>query len=314
MSETPALIALDWGTSSLRAYLLDAQARPLATLTRPYGIVHLPDGGFDAALRAVTESWLNRYGPLPALACGMIGSRQGWQETPYLACPIDVGAIGQALLAVRTMSATRDRVLHIVSGLSITDHEGVPDVMRGEETQIIGALAVSDHHSGMFVLPGTHSKWVRVDNHSITGFASFISGELFAVLCEHSILGRLMEGKVYDSAAFQRGLHYACSNRAGGLLKRLFSARSLGLFQELPGTALRSYLSGLIIGTEIKEGLDYLPPALRTQPITLIGDAELSARYSEALTARGLQVRQGPEHAAAIGLFHIAQKAHLLID
>jgi 2-dehydro-3-deoxygalactonokinase len=318
MTTQPALIALDWGTTSLRAYLVDAQAAVIDSLSTSRGILNVPGGDFDAVFTTVTGRWLEQYGALPAIAAGMIGSRQGWREAPYIPCPAGAAAIAGQLTAVTTGSGS---TLWLVPGVSYADASGVPDVMRGEETQIIGELVMGERAANaasrqLFVLPGTHSKWVQVQRGHISWFATFMSGEVFAVLRDHSILGRLMDGRDENAAAFRRGLDYAAVTdpTQGGLLKRLFSARTLGLFGQLAGTELSAYLSGLIIGSEIGEGLACLGHAGAddSAPISVIGGSVLSRLYVEALTHRGVRCAAGSAEAVVTGLFKIAQDAGLL--
>jgi 2-dehydro-3-deoxygalactonokinase len=233
----------------------------------------------------------------------MITSRQGWLEVPYCPCPAGSAAIAGALMRHpdRTM-------LHFVPGLSLIGADGVPDVIRGEETQILGE--VGDHKGRhLLVLPGTHSKWALAEDGVITWFATFMTGELFAVLKEHSILGRLMHGEAADLAAFERGRAYARSGK-GGLLQRLFSARTLGLFDLLPESGVASYLSGLLIGSEIEEALGCLEAA--DAEICVIGASELAWRYRGALAARDLGVRPGHGDASARGQWLIARAAGLI--
>ena len=161
------------------------------------------------------------------------------------------------------------------------------------------------------VLPGTHSKWAFAEDGRIVGFATFMTGEVFAVLKEHSILGRLMAGEAQDEAAFARGLRYARAG-PGGLLKRLFSARTLGLFDQLPASAIASYLSGLLIGSEIAEALDCLPDAPGARAITVIGNSALALRYRGAIEAAGLRARTGAADAGARGQWLIARAAGLV--
>jgi 2-dehydro-3-deoxygalactonokinase len=161
------------------------------------------------------------------------------------------------------------------------------------------------------VLPGTHSKWALAEDGAIIWFATFMTGEVFAVLKEHSILGRLMQGEVDDHAAFERGLAYARSGK-GGPLKRLFSARTLGLFDMLPETGVASYLSGLLIGSEIEEALDCLEVAPGDIEIRVIGASQLAWRYRGALAARDLRVQPARDDACARGQFLIARAAGLI--
>ena len=238
---------------------------------------------------------------------GQITSRQGWVEVPYCPCPAGSDEIARAL---RRHATGAGRVIHFVPGLSVVRADGVPDVIRGEETQIIGEVGAAPGRR-LLLLPGTHSKWALAQGRRIVWFATFMTGELFGVLKEHSILGRLMAGDADDAQAFRRGLAYAHSH-PGGLLRRLFSARTLGLFGELPESAIGSYLSGLLIGSEIAEALSCLEQAPGGEEITVIGSSDLSERYLVAIAQAGLRGRQAAADAGARGLFLIARAAGLL--
>jgi 2-dehydro-3-deoxygalactonokinase len=301
-----ALLGLDWGTTSFRAYRIDPDGAVLEQRTAPAGILKVPGGAFEAALEREIGDWLEAGPGLPIIASGMITSRQGWLEVPYCPCPAGSAELAAGL---RRHETAQGRTIHFIPGLSIVGADDVPDVMRGEETQIVGTVG---HAVGrrLLVLPGTHSKWVRADNRRITWFATFMTGEVFGVLKEHSILGRLMEGDGPDDAAFARGLAQARGG-AGGLLRKLFSARTLGLFDRLPPHGIASYLSGLLIGTEIAEaaGCLELPNEIK---ITVIGEGALCERYLTAITAAGLTGQTAAEHASARGQFLIAQAAGLM--
>ncbi len=298
-----ALIGIDWGTTSFRAYRIAAGGGVLETREAAAGILAVRDGDFGAVLDREIGAWLEAE-QVPVLASGMIGSRQGWLEVPYCACPA-----GSAQLAAALAHHPDEPGLHFVPGLSLLGDDGVPDVMRGEETQIIGAVGdVAGRH--LLVLPGTHSKWALAEDGAITWFATFMTGELFAVLKEHSILGRLMQGEADDAAAFARGLAFAREGKAG-LLQRLFSARTLGLFDLLPPAGIASYLSGLLIGSELEEALAG-PGAAADAEVRVIGASRLAARYHGALAARGLRVRPAQSDAGARGQWLIARAAGLL--
>ncbi len=301
-----ALIGLDWGTSSFRAYRIEADGRIAERRAARTGILQITDDDFEGALRREIGAWLEADPGAPVLASGMITSRQGWVEVPYVRCPAGAPALARALLA----RELRDRRMHFVPGLSILADDGVPDVMRGEETQIVGEIGAGAGPR-LMVLPGTHSKWALAEGGRITWFATFMTGELFAVLSAHSILGRLMNGDEHDEAAFARGLAYA-GEGGSGLLKRLFSARTLGLFGDLPGSGIGSYLSGLLIGTEIAEALAWTRARGAEREIRVIGGAELADLYRFALEAKGLRARRGVDDAAAQGLFRIARAAELI--
>ena len=305
MPGKPALIALDWGTTSLRAYLMGADGAVVEKNEQALGILNVKDGDFAGALRAATGAWPKT----PALAAGMIGSRQGWREAPYVECPAGLEALSRGLIAVPGAG------LKIVPGVGMTDADGVPDVMRGEETQIVGVVeggAFAGGASGIAVLPGTHSKWVVVQEGRIARFATFMTGEAFAALSAHTILGRLFKGEAFDAAGFARGVEHAAreAKGRGGLLHRLFSARTLGLFDKIPGAALHSYLSGLLIGAEIEEAGAWL--GRKPARVAVIGGAVLAARYQAALKLRGIATDIAPPDAAALGLWRIARAAGLI--
>lgn len=307
------LIGLDWGTSALRAYVLDGGGKVVDSASAPLGILKVAGGDFEGALDEVAGRWLDAHPAAPILACGMIGSRQGWREAPYVTCPAGLAELAGKLVGADTR---RGRPVHLVPGVARVDADGVPDVMRGEETMIFGAANGLVGKNGLYVLPGTHSKWARLENGRIAWFATFMTGELFAVLRSHSILGRLMQGQTHDDEAFQEGVRYALAQPAGrgGLLRRLFSARTLGLFDRLPASALPSYLSGLLIGFEAVEARACLGSALAAPSATvaLLGGAQLVGLYAEALALAGFACVQLDESVAARGLHRIAQAAGLI--
>ncbi|WP_435169194.1 2-dehydro-3-deoxygalactonokinase [Falsirhodobacter sp. 1013] len=295
---TATLIALDWGTSSLRAWCLDARGQVLDQRESPEGIMHVKDG-FAAAFQRIIGPWRADHPDLPALACGMIGSAQGWKEAPYLSCPAGPEELAGAMVALP------EHGLHIVPGVS---QRHPADVMRGEETQIAGALALHPtlRPGAHLVMPGTHSKWVTIRDGRIQGFTTFMTGELFAVLKEHSILGRLAKTPGEDDAAFAQGLDAA---REGDLPSRLFSARSGVLLGDRPASSSLDYLSGLIIGAEIASAQGLLQP--KDTPV-LIGAPALVGRYRQALAAFGLPDARTIEHTAIAGLWQIARAARLI--
>jgi 2-dehydro-3-deoxygalactonokinase len=306
MHGTAALIGLDWGTTSFRAYRIDARGAVLQLRSSPSGILKVPEGAFEATLEREIGDWLEAEPGRPVIASGMITSRQGWVEVPYCPCPAGSAELAAGLHRYET---ARGRAMHFVPGLSIVSPDDVPDVMRGEETQIVGAIGDAAGRR-LLVLPGTHSKWARAEGGRITWFATFMTGEVFGVLKEHSILGRLMAGDAPDDAAFARGLAYAREG-AGGLLRKLFSARTLGLFDRLPAEGIASYLSGLLIGTEIVEAAGSLELPGEVE-IMVIGEGALCARYLTAIAAAGLRGRLAVEHASARGQLLIAQAAELI--
>ncbi len=307
MSDTSdtALLALDWGTTSARAYRMNARGEVLAVRESALGIQQIRDGAFASALRSLLRDWSSLAAP--SIACGMIGSRQGWIEAPYVDCPAGLDRLA------RTLTTTPDGALAIVAGVRCRDPEGMPDVMRGEETQIAGALAGKDGAT-LAVLPGTHSKWAVVRAGRIEHFATFMTGELFAVLKTHSILGRMMAAPpaTYEAGAFLRGVAAGvrAEGGAGMLLHRLFGARTLPLAGELSADSISDYLSGLLIGSEAAAGLAWARQHdIAGDRCTLIGADALCGRYAVALAEIGLDMDAAPADAAARGLWAIAQES-----
>lgn len=288
------MIGIDWGTSSFRAYRLRGRA-VLDRLAQPLGILSVAAGGFERALQDAVAPWL-ADGERRILISGMAGSRQGWIEAPYLPCPAATADLAQALLPVPFVGA---EVL-LVPGLSAADPAGVPEVMRGEEVQILGALDGSDGTMTV-CLPGSHSKWAEVAGGRVETFSTHLTGEAFAALRSHTILGRLMRTDAPpDPEAFGRGV--LRSGDPGGLLHHAFGVRTLGLFSQLPEDAAASYLSGLLIGHEVRAAA----PAL---PVLLIGDASLCGLYSHAVAVCGGIATLAKADAAARGLALIGERA-----
>jgi 2-dehydro-3-deoxygalactonokinase len=265
------VIAVDWGTSQLRAYRLDAQGNAVESRERPEGILAVPPGGFPAALDAITQGWERDADRV--LMSGMVGSRQGWLEVPYVDCPADLPAIARG---VRPVDWRKGSQALICPGLTCRDADGVPDVIRGEEVQVMGALAFhADRGVGAILMAGTHSKHVRVEGGTIAGFATHMTGEVFAVLKAHSILGRTMEEAQGpgDASVFAAGV--ARSGQGGGLLHHLFGVRARVLLGDMPGRAAADYLSGLLIGHTIRA-------ANPKPPVLVIGAPAVAERYVAA--------------------------------
>jgi len=288
------LVGLDWGTSSLRAALFDGQGQVVQERELPRGILTVATGEFPVVFHEACGDWLRP--DTMALLGGMVGSRQGWLEAPYCPCPA-----GFADIAARLQWLEPGRIA-IVPGLNC-ETQGVPDVMRGEETQVFGALQLLGLEHGLFVLPGTHSKWVRVAAGRIESFRTFMTGEFYALLRWHSILARTLpaaDGEL-DATAFLRGVEHALAT--GNLLHSAFSARTLSLLDRLAADAMPSYLSGLVIGEELR--LQQLA-ALR-EPLVVIGSPGLAQRYELALRALDVPVRSAGSQATWRGLWAIAQ-------
>ena len=279
------MIAIDWGTTSFRAYRLDRAGAVVDSRVADKGILKVPPGQFPQTLDELIIGWDDA----PIVMSGMVGSRQGWVEAPYAPCPAGFGEIAAALKEVRW----KNRRAWIVPGVSCRDAAGVPDVMRGEETQILGCGV-----DGTICLPGTHSKWVEVRGGRIERFWTAMTGEAYAVLKQHSILGRMMEEGAADPEAFAQGVRR--SGDEGGLLHHLFGVRTRGLMNELAPAASAPYLSGILIGHELR--------AQAAQSFSLLGTAELAALYREAAEVLGLRAKILPSDAAVRCLFRLGRE------
>lgn len=296
------LIALDWGSTRLRAFLLGEGGAVLATRESGDGASTLHGAeAFARALAALVGDWRAAHPGLKLLACGMVGSQHGWREAPYVRCPADAAALAAQALAL-------DDGPSLIPGL--VDDAWQPDVMRGEETQILGALALHPDlaEDACLVLPGTHSKWARVRGGRVTGFATHMTGELFALLRQHSVLARLMPADGSSPAspeAFLKGVDAA--REPGGLGHQLFAVRTLGLFRQLSSEQLPDYLSGLLIGHEIAAERQQA-----LQRVALIGDLALCARYARALRHLGLPEPLLLDNTAPAGLWALAQTMNLI--
>ena len=273
--DKPDWIAVDWGTTNLRAFAM-RQGVMVAEAVSDDGMGKLARDAFEPALIHLIASWLSTSRKTPVIACGMVGSRQGWFEAPYRTTPC-TPLDPSALVTVPT-SDPRITVA-IVPGL----RQNKPaDVMRGEETQIAGALALSPGFDGVFCLPGTHSKWVHVSAGEVISFQTFMTGELFALLSTQSVLRHGMASGGWDDAAFDQALSDALS-RPEKIAANLFSLRAEGLLSGLAAPAARARLSGLLIGVELAAAKPYW----LGQPIAVIGADALSAIYARAITAQG---------------------------
>lgn len=294
-----AFIAGDWGTSHLRLSLCSADGAPLATrLGRGVGSL---SGAVAAEFESLTAEWTQEHGRVPAVLCGMAGSTLGWREAPYLPCPVHVGRIGNNM--VRFMEQGRD--IAIAPGVSCRNRYVGPDVMRGEETQILGAmrcmpaLATGRH---ILCMPGTHAKWVTLQDGTIEMFLTGITGELFDIVCRHSILvGAKGPVETADGAEFNRALEQVRLHPDAELIHLLFGTRSRQLTGELKAKDAASYLSGLIIGRDVAGALRLFKSDLaQAKAITVVATPDLSALYASALKSRNVAVNTVDGHAASL--------------
>jgi 2-dehydro-3-deoxygalactonokinase len=302
-----ALFAIDWGTTSARAYRMGAHGDVLDTRSGPLGVTQVKGGRFAEALARLLDDWRNERAP--RIACGMIGSRQGWVEAPYIPCPAPLEALAAGIVR------TPEEGVAVVPGIRTRDAYGVPDVMRGEETQIVGGVD-SGEARVLLCMPGTHSKWACVEAGRIVDFLTFMTGEMWHVMMTHSILGRLA---VQPSApaplgeGFARGV--ARGLGPGNLAHDAFGARALALMGDLRGEDVADWLSGMMIGREVRNARTW---AHRHHydgaRVRLIGDDTLVARYAAALAQADIATERADARAAAFGLWRIAQQAGFVND
>lgn len=297
---TPRLIAIDWGTTQLRVRLLGDGAMPLDERRAPVGVMAVPERRFEAALRALCADWIDGH-RVPLVASGMVGSRQGWVEAPYLEVPATLAQAAAQLVRVPLQGGA---VLHLVPGLCCRAGRG--DVMRGEETQLWGAALEAGE---VCVLPGTHSKWAWMGaGGAVQRFGTFMTGELYAVLLQHSILGRLAAVPPQPCwPAFEQGVQDALAEPER-LTQLLFGVRSGALLGLAGADEGPDRLSGLLLGAELA--------AVRAQGLParvhLLGEAALVERYERALRLAGAVALPVAAEATLRGQWRLAQAAGLV--
>jgi 2-dehydro-3-deoxygalactonokinase len=279
-----AFIAGDWGTSNLRLRLYAADGSVLDSREGPGAADSR--GRFAEVFDGLTAGWRERAA-LPALLCGMAGSAFGWVEAPYLLCPEDVDNIAGSLARARPD-------VHIVPGMRCANPLGAPDVMRGEETQLLGALALHPalaRGRHLVCMPGTHTKWVALHDGHVLEFLTVPTGEIFRMLCDHSVLVRDRETPVtHQPRDFERGLVEAGKHAGVPLLHRVFQARSLRLDKQLSAEGAASWTSGLLIGTDCAGALPLFEESLDKSgeaPIYIVAAGALAELYATALAKLG---------------------------
>lgn len=275
MRWTNGFIAGDWGTTNRRAYLIDATGECVQEFEDGKGILSVPNGGFEAAVGEIRA----QLGDKPMLLAGMVGSNRGWKEAPYVSCPA-----GLDQLADGVVWAARDA--GIVPGVCFAG-DGRADVMRGEEVQLLGAIAVGLIPADCTVChPGTHNKWVRVEGGRIASFRTVMTGELFNLLRGHSILSDLLQRDVEIGPAFLDGVRHGLSKE--DLQSELFSVRAAVLLGKRPAEDAASYTSGLLIGGDARIGL----ADAGARPLIVMARPELTRLYAAALGEAGRQVQE----------------------
>lgn len=306
-----ALIAVDWGTSRLRARLVDPDARVLAEAESGEGIGQIDAKQLAGGHEAIFERLVHDWPTVPAIMAGMIGSRQGWREAAYVPCPSTPATLGAEILRFQT---SRGRPVAIVPGLKLDVPARDGDVIRGEETQMIGVIDRDPGFTGVCILPGTHSKWARIDNGVIVGFQTFISGELFSLLAKESFLRHSVAESGADLSAmadFSLGVRRtACDGLP--FVSSLFSVRARQLLMGVKAENNLAYLSGLIIGGEIAAAQKVDPLAAATA-LRIVAAESLARAYQTALRIVGFDAEALDGDALVLqGLMHLARIIGLL--
>lgn len=294
MSVTPDWIAVDWGTSSLRAWAMGPRG-VLAEARSAQGMGTLAQDQFEPVLLEMITPWLGRA-ETHVMVCGMAGARNGWAEAPYRTAPCAAAPAG----SLRVGGTDPRIVVHILPGVK---QESPADVMRGEETQIAGFVAEHPDWDGTIVLPGSHAKWVQISAREIVSFRTALTGELFAALSQHTVLRHSL-GTGFDGAAFDTGVSDGL-RRPERLLTGLFGLRAEGLLNDLGPDAARSRLSGLLIGTELAG----LKPYWLGAQTALIGAPEIAGLYARALEAQAVPVQLWDATDATLGGLSAAHAA-----
>jgi 2-dehydro-3-deoxygalactonokinase len=285
-------IAVDWGTTNRRAYRIDSSGKRTEEFEDHKGVLSVAEGGFPAAIAEIRQ----RLGDLPLLLAGMIGSNRGWREAPYVRCPAGIDELARGLVWAGQREA-------IVPGVSYLADERA-DVMRGEEVQLLGAVAAGMvDPMGLVCHPGTHNKWATLREGKISEFRTVMTGELFSLLKDHSILSDLLQGTVGANDAFKKGV--SLGSGEGMLPAELFSVRARVLLGEAKPTDAASYTSGLLIGTDVRIGLSTPTSA----EVTVIGRPELTHLYAAAIAQEGRHaVELDGEECFLAGIKEIARR------
>ena len=298
-------IAGDWGTSRLRLFLCDETGEVIDSRTGP-GAADA-NGGFAEIFESLTAPWVKLHGTLPAVLSGMVGSSIGWLQAPYVSCPAEPRQITGACVRLCGES------IHIVPGLSCHNRFRAPDFLRGEETQILGTLQLVPRlRSGRWLLclPGTHTKWALLEDGVVREFLTAPTGELFAVLREHSVLvGKQGHEESIDSEAFVQGLTEINAFPKAQLLHRLFECRSRQLQGNFTAAAASGYLSGLLLASDVYGALRTLSSAFEPLSVVLIGSVDLMQLYAAALACHGYEATTVEGGAASrAGLAHVHRR------
>lgn len=307
-STPPVLFGLDWGSTHIRAFAFAESGEVIAQQDAALGVSHYAGLAGVTKMKEWLASWLQASPAIPVIACGMVGSASGWKVAPYVSTPAPTSALANGLL--RWQEGGREWA--IVPGVShYSAQDGFTDVMRGEETQLVGLIASqpASHALDLILTPGTHNKWIRLDGEEIAYLATYMTGEMFALLKQHSLVGAVLVDSPWDESAFIDGVNTAAKHP--DWLHQLFGVRARGVSKQAGGDALTHWLSGVLIGYEVHAALHaHRHNTIKT--VGLLGSQSLCQRYQCALSALSIQsVCLDGDAFAARGLWEIALSAQL---
>ncbi len=278
-------VAVDWGSSSFRAWLLGNAGEIIASVETPQGVLSHEGTGFEQTLEQACGDWLKEESHLPVIMAGMVGSRNGWLETQYKTCPLKAIDLADQLQAVDNQRGWNLFIVPGVCSLGATlGVNNAADVMRGEEVQMFGALSNHQQDSSLVCLPGTHSKWAQSQGESLQSFSTFFTGEMFSLLKEKSSIGAVLSDNNPDPQAFVEGLQF--SRQPGGFLNHIFSVRARPLTNTWSGGSLAAYLSGIAIGHEFVGAMTLFP---EQRQLSILGKPELQSLYQLAAEEFGFE-------------------------
>lgn len=291
------LVAIDWGSSKFRAFLLDDTYQILESIETHEGVLHTQQAPREIFYKHC-QQWLTEYPDTIVLMCGSVGGNLGWINTRYVACPLSIEDLINRAVSVENRHNTTIKIIPGVTGKSLS---GTNDVMRGEEVQVFGALDIINQNDALICLPGTHCKWVTVKSSRIVDFTSFMSGEFYQIAREKSSISNVVDESKFDRDSFLEGI--ATTEKTGGFLHHLFSARANSLIGTNSYKSISSYISGIIIGSEIKEALKIFNSFTH---LILVCNEALAVNYTCAFEHYGIKSQNITSQDAFIaGISHI---------
>lgn len=267
-SRTVTWLILDWGTTNFRAFAMNSRNELVGKIEKKMGLLQISDRQFAEALEHVLQEWLGEYKSLPIVMAGMVGSAQGWVNVPYVETPVCISELAKACHHF-TLPWGAEAI--IIPGVCHVDLNESFDVMRGEEVQLFGLLETLNRDELEAIFPGTHSKHIQVDAGKLTAFKTYMTGELFSALSEHTILGKGLPKQSHSNDSYLKGVQ---ESHHGYFTNQLFKARTHRLFENLPEFEIHEYLSGLLIGSELRQ--------LDNSSIYLVGGEQICERYTQA--------------------------------